>query len=255
MPMPKRPWYSFESRVPYDSAGVNDAFQVTHFSIARENSDESPYLIPNEWIAGHIGTALRLPVPPFALVRHEGQKGMFASLRFGKRDSTPPDMLPLPCVTNEPELCTGILLFDILIANGDRHRGNIKVDDKNNPREIMIFDHDRALFGCEAGEGTNRLNRKVESLGLSDGTESADSPNCLLTVLNTSKFFRRWIEKISLIPRWFIEDLCDEVNDWLTTDELDAVKYFLVYRCIELETIINKNKRRFTAIHDWGLFV
>ena len=52
-----------------------------------------------------------------------------------------------------PDVCTGIVLFDVLIANCDRHDDNLVVDNDIAPREIYVYDHDIALFGYWAGGG------------------------------------------------------------------------------------------------------
>lgn len=178
--MGRRVWYPYESREPYESEGVNEAWLVHHISVGKECSDESPYLIPNEWIAGNLAQSLRLPIPPFALTRNDpSHRGMFASLRSGAkqfhkqtRESTPKDMLPGPCVQNDPALCAGILHFDIYVANGDRNRSNLKVNDPLNPTEFNIFDHERALFFIEPKQGADRLNKMLSSLGVSRGSPS-----------------------------------------------------------------------------------
>src|SRR4051812_34247422 len=124
-----RLWFAFTARASHPSSGVNDAWILTSQSVARENSDNSPYLIPNEWISGRIAEFLCLPVPPFALMRrYPRHRGMFASLRFGIGDLPPDDFRPAVFARQHPRLTTGILLFDALIANEDRHAGNISVD-------------------------------------------------------------------------------------------------------------------------------
>jgi hypothetical protein len=251
-------WYPYISRAAFDTNGINDAFVVTHESIAKECTDQSPYLIPNEWIAGSIASFLRLPVPPFAMIRRETHKGMFASLRFGRRASAPKDMNPGPCVRNHPRLCTGILLFDILIANGDRHRTNLIVDNKHDPKEIIIIDSERSLFGAGLDSdklGIARLRRRWDNLGVSDGTGTGDSRNCFLGVLNTVEFFEEWIQKIGMIPDWFFQDICDEVSEWINAEEKEVLLSFLKDRRIKLRDIISKNKQAFTAIKEWGLFL
>jgi hypothetical protein len=251
--MPKRRWFPYESRSPFETEGVNEAWLVNHFSIGRECSVDSPYLIPNEWIAGNIAHFLRLPIPPFALVRNDPSRaGMFASLRFGRKEMPPSDMRPGPCVKNDPDLCTGILLFDILVANGDRHRGTLKVDDPLDPKEFNIFDHDRALLYIEDGKGAKRLFDGTNALGVSRGSVAGHSEHCLLAALESSNYFDQWVDRIAAIPKWFIEDICHEVNDWLKQDEMDAVVEFLNFRKQELRTIIKNHKNRF-AVKNWGL--
>jgi hypothetical protein len=154
-------WYDFTSRASWKSSGVNDARLLTHQSIAKWNSDTSPYLIPNEWICGTLATFLGLPTPPFAFSR-TGVKGRryFASLRYGKLgESLPDDTVPAVVFRKHARICTGILLFDILVANSDRHAGNLKVDSPTDPRRVWMIDHDRALCGAMKGDAQNRLRQ------------------------------------------------------------------------------------------------
>lgn len=183
-----RMWFDFLSRSRWLREGVNDAWLLTHHSVAKVNSEDSPYLIPNEWICGRVASFLGLPIPPFALFRH-GLKGKrhFASLRFGERDSTPDDTDPGVLVAKHPKLCSGIILFDVLVANGDRHVGNLKVDDPNNPRSVWVFDHERALLGSWKGEGVKRMSRLRDRLGMSGGSATEGSRHCLLDVINTAE--------------------------------------------------------------------
>jgi hypothetical protein len=122
-----RKWYDYHSRERYIGEGINEKWWVRHRSVGKENSDDvSPYLLANEWICGCLAQALRLPVPPFALMRlTPGLKGMFVSYKFGSRIVKPKDIRPSICFEKQARLCTGILLFDILVANSDRWESNL----------------------------------------------------------------------------------------------------------------------------------
>ncbi|MBN2476463.1 MAG: hypothetical protein JXB62_17750 [Pirellulales bacterium] len=123
---------------------MNDVWAIKTKAIGKDNSD-NPYLIANEWIAGSVAQFLGLPVPPFALMRKRDRRTvMFASISF-EGETTPRDVEPSVLWAKHPRLCTGILLFDILIANCDRHAGNIKVDNRIAPKKVHVFDHEHAL--------------------------------------------------------------------------------------------------------------
>lgn len=252
--MAARRWYTYDSRERYlETGGINEAWWVKHRSLGRENSEESPYLLANEWICSSIGRFLRLPIPPFALMRRGG-KGMFLSGRYGAVDSTPDDVKPDICFRAMPKLCTGILLFDILIANPDRHSGNLKVDDPLNPKEVEVFDHDRALFGSSPGRGIERFGRLLDRLGTSGGSVTGQNDNCLLGVASTSRHFHEWLQRIESIPDWFICETCEETRSIPTTaEELEVVTSFLKERKRKLPDIIRNNKDKFPNIKEWEL--
>lgn len=255
-----RLWFSFTARRPHASDGVNDAWVLTSESIAKENGESSPYLIPNELVCGHIANFLRLPVPPFALMRNGySRKGMFASLRFNRSngDAFPDDVNWETLVGCRRRLCTGILLFDVLVANEDRHRGNIQVDRPHDPRVVRIFDHDRALFGCFANSGEARLRNLRDRLGISGGSLTGGNRHCLLDRMDSNEHFREWFDRIESIPDWFIDDVCGEVISLgARRSEADAAADFLKYRKRNLPGIVHNHRAEFTAIpaNVWGLF-
>ncbi len=253
--MAARRWYDFESREPYLSEGINDAWWVKHLSLGKENSNDSPYLLANEWICGNIGQFLRLPIPPFGLVRPgPSRKGMFVSWKYGSRSTLPDDAKPDKCFENDPETCTGILLFDVLVANSDRHDSNLKVDDPNNPQEIYVFDHDHALFGAIGEDGISRLNSLEKRVAVSGGSVTGENRHCLIDVVTTSEHFGMWVDRIYSIPENFIRLVCNEaVGLPITKQEAEVACHFLRERKEHLADIILENKDEFSSIRDWGL--
>jgi hypothetical protein len=249
-----RPWFNFASRKEQMTDGVNDAWLLTTHSFARENSDVSPYLVPNEWICGNIGRMLGLPVPPFALFRTgKKTKPMFGSLDFRYSESPPPDTNPAKCVDRMPRECAGLVVFDIFIANADRHAGNIVVDNPNNPTEIHMFDHDRALFGYVKGQGAARLQKVENRLGVSGGSQSTGNAHCMLEHLSSSDDLSEWCQRIATIPIWQIEDICK--SECVPSRLREAAISFLRSRRNNIGQLIMANKDAFPNIKDWGLWV
>lgn len=250
-----RIWWPYTTRERYKKSATNDAWSLTHRSVAKSNSNESPYLLANEWIGSQIANFLRLPSPPAALARNgTGQKGMFASLEFGGVDEEPDDVDPTACMQNHPNLCVGVLLFDILIANADRHRGNIRVDDPQSPTKIAIIDCDRALFGIWEKEGVARLTKLRNRLGITGGDVTGENRHCFLDLVKEWTYFQDWIDRIQSIPEWFVTDICNEVVGVpITRQEADAAIDFLVFRCKRLPELIWEYRHEF-AITQPGLF-
>ena len=84
---------------------------------------ESPYRIPNEYICTRLGDLIGLPVPPCVLTYCDvlGSPTIFSSLNFNVDKNNLPPIEPDCCVKHLPMLSSGVLLFDIWIANEDRH--------------------------------------------------------------------------------------------------------------------------------------
>jgi hypothetical protein len=180
--------------------------------------------------------------------------GMFVSFKYGSSGVTPDDVNPAECAKHLPQLAAGIVLFDALIANSDRHTSNLKVDSPLQPTEIEVFDHDHALFGAIGGHAQKRMNDVWDRLGTSGGPETGGNVNCLLVELDTCKHFPEWINRIAMIPEWYIRALCDEVVGMsVTRDEADLAFMFLRHRRESLASIVNCHRKSFPKIRDWGL--
>jgi hypothetical protein len=247
-------WLSFRSRKPYaQTSGVNDSWIVRCDAFGKGNHDNHPYLIANEWVAARLAQALCLPVPSFSLLRKKtGRTMMFASHSF--QSTTPPsDVRPEICFNTHSFLCTGILVFDILIANSDRHRGNLKVDDPKNPKVIYIFDHDRSLFFCSPNHGKNRLSDVQNRLGITGGSVSDGNEHIFLSFEHKFEDLQNWCHRINSIPEWFIKDVCESTKGMgPTKSERERLRDFLLARKTNLGILMIEHKDQFVGHEKWG---
>jgi hypothetical protein len=227
-------------------------------AIHKWNTETSPYCVPNEFICGTLGTYLGLPIPPFAItVPPQGMaaKHMFSSLNFNfeGRDLRP--VIPANCVASLAKLCTGIFLFDVLIANSDRHDSNLAVDRMDVPREMQVFDHECALFGANLGShphGIERLKKLRDRLGVSGGAVTGNNTHLFLREFLDTTHFREWINIIKNLQISFIKRTCQRSRRFgLTKEEAVEAESFLVHRKDNLEGIVTKHKKEFSAIKKW----
>ncbi len=248
-----RRWFPFVSAADQITDGVNDAAVVSTRHLAHWNSPTSPYLLANEWICGNIANFLRLQIPPFSLFREGRQprsRKLFGSLWID--DIAPPDTIAEKCVRQHPRDCAGIVVFDILVANSDRHKDNLRVDDPLEPSEVFVYDHDRAFFGYVKGEAASRLDRLTNRLGITGGSQSTGNAHCLIEHLSSSDDIRYWAERVETIPLWFIEEVC---NDECVPIRLrDAGISFLRHRKDNIRKVISSNRDQFPGVKDWGIF-
>jgi len=112
-----------------------------------------------------------LPIPPSGIVYapNTQPQSWSASLDFNLVGATLPPVDTTACVARLPDLSTGLLLFDTLMTNCDRHRGNFAVDFLAQPPKMSVFDHSHALFGFQAGWGQQRLRDLRDHLGVTGG--------------------------------------------------------------------------------------
>lgn len=254
-----RYWYDYVSRQSIETDGINDAWLVETQSLGRIGSnveDDSPFLVANEWIAGNLAFYLRLPIPPFSLMRHAGNKGMFVSLHINPKKDTPPDDAdPVQWSKTDPKTCTGVILFDILIANFDRREGNILFDKPTS--KYYIIDQERSVFGVlpEEADLKKRLGTLREHFAICGGKHTVGAVrHCLLDHLATTEFMEHWIKWIESIPDIFIRAICEEViGVGITREQAEWGIEFLRRRKRSMKKLLTDNKEEFKSISNWNL--
>jgi hypothetical protein len=238
--------------------GVVGSRYVSVSAVAKENMDAAPYCIPNELICGELGRFLRLPVPPVGIVAQASGGPLFASLDFNLAGNSLPPVDVTHCVQVLPSLSAGLLLFDIWVANCDRHPANFSVDFLATPPQMNIFDHSHALFGYAAGQGEARLNALRDRLGVSWNTnnpvDSGRHRHCLLDGVDADTHFAHWLDRIQATPDFFIEEVCRDAQPYgLTSLEVNTAVGFLKHRRDNLRSIISGHRAEFSAIQAWSL--
>jgi len=220
------------------------------------NSPLRPYCVANEVICAELGRFIGLPIPPYAVTYPEGteQRFWFSSLKFsfGAREDRP--VLGDRVVECLPEVAAGIVVFDVLVANADRHDENLKVDNMNAPTQVRVYDHDQALFGggSTPTQGIPRLQQMHGRLGITGSTTTGGTRHELLNHFNTNVHFGSWCHRIGEIPASFIERLCDSCRQYeLSREAADEAKNFLNDRKWGLREILNRNKQEFTGVEHW----
>src|SRR5262249_2870862 len=132
----------------------------------------------------------------------------FGTVKFNLWGDDLPEVSPAACVRAyadtrfaRPNHVTGTLLFDVWIANGDRHVRNLALDTTVTPHQLHVFDHSHALFGSEGGRGAARLGRlRTEALGVAETTDPSGNRHCLLDAVKTNKHFPEWLKRIREVP-------------------------------------------------------
>lgn len=219
----------------------------------RTNYESSPFCVPNELVCAEIGAFLRLPIPAFAVTYAADSRYFFSSLDFNfDKDDLPPIEADRAWA-KLPDLCTGITLFDILIANSDRHDENLVVDQVMDPKAMRVFDHDQALFGGGLPlKGLERLNQLTSRLGISNGGVTGGNRHCLIDHIATTEHFGKWLTRIDSLPDWFVDDVFARAGDYgLSADERTAGRNFIKTRRNSLRDIIQAHSGEFTAVTEW----
>lgn len=168
---------------------------------------------------------------------------MFTSLQFTPNRSSPPIADPVECWNRDPRICTGVLLFDLLIGNEDRGIWNLTLDRKK-PYSLMIWDHECSVASDMYGDATKHLEG-VDEFRI--------DTHCFPEVVTTDEYFDEWIHRIESIPKWFIDAICRESrSDGFKAAEIKAAAGYLYHRSHHFASLIKRHKDKF-CISQWGV--
>lgn len=219
---------------PEVDASSTGARRIGIAGIAKPSSTEFPFQVPNEIICTDIGRAIRLPIPPGCVVTHESGKVVhYVSLDFSQSAELLPPIDARALARDFPELACGIILFDLWMANEDRHEANLSYD--TDTKTIQIFDHGRAILS--AG-GRSRLE-KIDDRKIIDS-------NCLSGEIRNMSGFSVWNNRIKSIPKFFIEEVVSDAKKFgFPEDEVKFCTDFLLDRRSKLMRLVKKHKAIF----------
>lgn len=252
----------------------NHAFSIAGLGKGNRHCDKgAPFTVTNEYICACLASYIGLDVPPFCITKcpFDG-KYYFVSMLL---DEAPIEGVnPETVVQSNPDVATGIVIFDVYVINGDRKA--IDLWQHPDTGRIIIFDHSHALFGYENGvgyakamghdegiilqgsSGTDiRLKCFEDKLGIFKEDDYAEKcpGHCLVPCLKTDKYFPKWIDRIKGIPDYVIDNVIDEgwrysdSEDYpLSENERDACKNFLKARKYQLENLLRNNRKKFKSL-------
>jgi hypothetical protein len=243
--------YAIAKAIQRVGVGVSDAYFLELVAIGKM-SLPSRFIVANEYISAKMGTYLGLPIPPFALLQQKGTNPQvwFGSLDYRLTGESLPQIDPETFVEEFPNISTGIILFDIWIANSDRHEGNLNVDRSAQKPRVNVFDHSHSLF---LAEGAKRLERLADHAGITASADPGATGHCLIEHLGTDAHFDAWLDRIEDAPRFLIRQACRDVVEveLLSSDEGDRVEKFLTSRQRRIGGIVEENEGSFPKIA-WG---
>ena len=215
------------------------------------------YCVANEYLAERIGRFLGLPIPPGAIIPLGGDPPAFgyACLEFALTGEGLPPVDASDCVAKLPDLSTGLVMFDILIANPDRHVQNLAAVLHEQPYEMTIFDHGHALFGHSKDGAIKRLTDLQDRLAITGGSVTKQNRHCLLDGIDDAVYFAKWISRIETLPNHYIDTTCDDlVGDGIISDhERSAIVAFLRRRRDRFPKLLEDHKAEFRGIKQWVL--
>ena len=218
--------------------------RCTLSGVAKRNSTDAPYAVPNEFICGRLGLLIGLPVPPGAVVTTDDRKLAYVSLRFGSKGEPPPPLDPRKFVEDHPNTAAGVIAFDCWIGNPDRHQHNLAYVRGEPKIPVTVFDHSHALLGVQAGAAVQRLRETIDDPLIS---------GILRQHVTSSREFRGWASRIGALSNALIWDICRTVihPDGISAEECTAAAEFLIHRKNRVLEKLRASKGRMPNVRQW----
>lgn len=237
--------------------GMNAAVDAEIRGVAKTN-DASQYTIANELICARIGQTLGLPIPSGVVAADASKRLYYLSLDVSFEGKALPPVIAAEFVEEEPRIAAGVVVFDVLVANGDRNPGNLSRDPAfTNPR-VSVFDHGHALLGTSGPTGLDRLEAARNVLGCSiHNTTVAVNNSVLLDQPLDARLLEEWVQRARMLPDYVFEDICREVaampnlNVWNET--ADEIIKWLIERRDQLGQLIWDNQGLLPNVQ-WSLW-
>ena len=202
--------------------------------IAKGNSPGLPFIVANELLCGHLARVLLLPIPPGFIIDHNGTLH-YVSLTFNLAGEDLPPADPGAIASTHPELACGIVLFDVWIVNGDRHRGNIAHDRTTN--RVQIYDHSHAFFA----NGPDHLTAVEDQLGIGG--------HCLVGELQSLAGMQRWQDRICSIPEFYIQEVVAAAAEvGLSINQVNFCASYLLRRRDKLLDLVKQHRANFIKV-------
>lgn len=233
------------ARNKLQSLGVGDAcWDRGHWRASRwccwdrEATPQDPFLVVNETICNSLARQLLLPCPPGAMLEKNGE-AYFFSLNFNLAGQALPPAEPVTIASSFPRLSWGIILFDCLVMNIDRHAKNIAHDTSTN--KVQIFDHGHAFLHAGNLDISNTLSSSEGRLCIGG--------HCLAAQISEIDGRDIWLNRIQNIPDFFIEGIVEDATDvGLPQDKKNECIDFLKKRRSEIGTIVDTNINAFPKL-------
>jgi hypothetical protein len=232
--------------------GIADNYEGGAHIFLKKNSADVPVAVANEYCGGELARQLRLPVPPgfVADVPEDGETA-YATLGFNLHGENTPEIDAAAAVRAEPDLCSGVLVFDVWIINTDRHPKNLSFLERRPPHRVNVFDHSHAPFYPDA---ISAMQQRMGIAGWVEQGEQRGHRHCLLDVLPTDAFLMKWVERIQSIPEAHIREICTDAEPlgW-PAGTAATVANQLIGRRAQLPWLISRERHEFKSINQWGL--
>jgi len=212
---------------------------------AKRFSSNYPYTLVSEWLCADIASLINLPIPSRQVIVYNGQKW----LGFEWRDNGNSFEMGMESKLMNPEVVAGMLAFDVLVCNRDRHRGNILLQHPSPDMggyTLHIIDHSHALIG-----NLPNYDTFVEFIGANLDPDAflRVAPVEIRSLVQCLDDFAPWVKRINRLTRTQIESSVTHMpREWRPMpDDTTKLVDFLVERKAKIAGLIKAGVGNFPA--------
>jgi hypothetical protein len=217
--------------------GVSGSVHVGVAAVAKKSNVAEPNIVLNELACNLLARALFLPCPPGVLLEHSGDT-YFCSMNFNLAGQALPPTPVQTVVDEQPELCWGVLLFDVLMMNPDRHNRNLAYDRQS--KKVQIFDHSRAFLP---------LKQDIDSVVAANAGRLGFQNHCLRTEMSSMQGFDLWCSRVKALPDYMIEETISALCDiGFPADKRQVAVDFIRLRRDGIDDLITNNIGQFPKL-------
>lgn len=170
---------------------------------AKEYSTTKPYTLVSEYICADIASSLGLPIPARQIIPFKGRKVLGFEWRADAKSFEP----GMEAKITNANAIPGMLAFDVLVCNRDRHGGNVLLQ-RPSPNldryTFYLIDHSHALIG-------DMPNMKALTQFLDNHHDPAPflqvAPMQLRALVSGWDDFDPWLAKIESLTRTGLENI------------------------------------------------
>jgi hypothetical protein len=217
----------------------------------------APFVVVNEFVAWRLASVVGLPVPPGTLLgNHPSGAVGWVTLSYLPSHSVMPPVNPANVVAAFPELVAGVVVFDFIIANTDRHSGNLALvtgpvltaTGPQTRERLEVFDHSHAVVN----NGIHNNSRSPQNYLHALKDEFVISGNCLLAHITSADDLLVWSHRMSrLLTDEVVREICEEaamITTDFTSDDASVLSEFLTSRRDTALTVIMAHAAQFPCV-------
>lgn len=213
-------------------------------------SPSKPFTLVSEWLCADVASLLGLPIPARQVVPFDGERYFGLEWRDDGNSFSP----GMEAKLVNPDVIPGMLAFDVLVCNRDRHAGNVLFQRPSptlDKYSCVLIDHSHALIGPLQSFAAFQtfLASNPDPDSFLRGT-----PSQLRALVNNLDVFDPWIRRIEGLSVSQLSDSLARIPpEWVPSgNDCRDLLDFLVLRKNRVRTLVRSAVSNFPSLQSGG---